>query len=192
MDLRPPDAAAPKSRRRRSPLSTLTWLVVALLICFLVAVASGLITDNAAAPTALFTKTPPAVARELAAGWGPHSSYIGRYRGRILASSGAKAYRPTAGQLTLFMRVVKTTSPPLPSGILALQTPSGENLVYLTSLIKTAGTFVATVNGGAFVGPVIGSFSAIRGPGAVDAVVSLQGVGSFEVDFTRFSDSPQP
>jgi len=164
-----------------------------VLICFLVAVASGLISDDAAAPTALKTaKIPPALARALAAGWGAQSTYIGRYHLRVVATSGPRASRPTGGELTLFLRVVKTGQPPLPSGILALQAPSGEELVYLTDLISTAGALQATINGGAFVGPVIGSFAGIKTSGSIVGVASVPGLGSFEADYTRFSGSPQP
>jgi hypothetical protein len=188
-----PDALRPRRGSRRRRLTVLTWVAVVALTGFLVAIASGLISDNDAAPTPLVAKKiPAAVERELRAGWGSQASVVGRYSVRIRMASGLTAYRPTTGQLTLFMRVVKTGEAPLQSGILAVQTPSGTQLSYLTSLINTGGVLEATINGGAFVGPAIGGFAAIRTANGIAGVASIAGVTRFEAQYTRFSTSPQP
>jgi hypothetical protein len=158
-------------------------------------------------------------AESTGSGWGAQASYLGRYHLRVvpLAGQGGSgsshadaqaavfsaaaaacqqvlaAVGPTSGELTLFMREVKKGAPLVPSGILNLQAPGGNELVYLTYLTSSGGTRHAKINGGAFVGPVVGSFSATStGPGMLSGTAQVEGIGTVEADYVRFSASPQP
>lgn len=150
-----------------------------------------------------------------AKGWGPEASYLGRYDMRVTGGgSAASAARsavfsavvqaclrltssaenlPKGGELTMFRREVAKSKPLVPSGILLLRTADDNELVYLTYLSSNDGRLSAKVNGGAFVGPVIGSFSGrLTGSGAISGSFTIEGLGTIEADFTRFSTSPQP
>jgi hypothetical protein len=146
-------------------------------------------------------------------GWGPMATFVGRYR---LASATpapqappqdgiftlaietadrltSSAHLPTSGQLTLFMRTVKKTEPPVPSGILNIATPAGNFLTYLTYLKSAGSSRSATVNGGSFLGPPIGTLSdGTFGYGILSATISAHGLGPVSVRFVRFSHSPKP
>jgi hypothetical protein len=146
-------------------------------------------------------------------GWGPPATFLGRYR---LASATplppappqdgiftlaietadrltVSAHLPTSGELTLFMRTVKKTEPPVPSGILNLATPDGNFLAYLTHLKSAGSSRSATVNGGSFLGPPIGTLSdGTLAPGSLSADVNAQGFGPVRMRFVRFSQSPKP
>jgi hypothetical protein len=146
-------------------------------------------------------------------GWGPTGRFLGRYHlssaaaGSVasqpagiftvaLSAAGklsAASERPTGGQLTMFMRVVKKTLPPEPSGILSLQTPSGNSVLYLTKLTSAGLARNAQVHGGSYLGPQLGTFSGTSAaPGALSGKLSTAGAGTFVARFTRFSTSPQP
>ena len=166
----------------------------------------------ASAPPAAGTTGAPAKPK-LKPGWGATASFLGRYR--LVAGTpmvpppaqdgifslavdlaqqlGTAAHRPTSGELTLFLRTVKKTEPPVPSGILSLVTPAGSYVLYLTHL-KSGGTVrAATVNGGSFLGAPIGSLSGTGAvPGTLIANLSAQGIGALGVRFVRFSHSPKP
>jgi hypothetical protein len=146
-------------------------------------------------------------------GWGPTGRFLGRYHltgghpattanqpagiftVALAAASrlSALAQLPTSGQLTLFMRTVKKTLPPEPSGILALQSPSGNEVVYLTHLTSAGLTRKAEVHGGSFLGPQIGTFQGTTArAGAVSGKLGATGIGTFTVSFSRFSTRPTP
>jgi hypothetical protein len=151
-------------------------------------------------------------------GWGSEASYLGRYHVHILPASGtassgsaggqaaifsavvsacqklsASATRPTGGELTLFMREVKKGTPLVPSAILNLTAPAGNELVYLTYLTSSDGVLHAKINGGAFVGPVIGSFTGRRtGSDSISATATVEGLAPIEASYARFSSTPQP
>lgn len=147
------------------------------------------------------------------AGWGPTGRFLGRYHltpgtpvpaanqpagiFTVALSDAARitaaAQVPTSGQLTMFMRTVKKTLPPEPSGILSLQAPSGSEVVYLTKLTSVGPTRKAEVHGGSFLGPQIGTFSGTSsGAGKLTGKVSAGGIGTFTVSFNRFSTQPAP
>jgi hypothetical protein len=147
------------------------------------------------------------------AGWGSPVTYLGRYRLTVgtpvaqppvqvglfsLAVAAADrlvagAQTPTSGELTLFMRTVKKTEPPVPSGILSLTSSTGSYVLYLTNLRSHGLMRSAVVRGGAFLGPVIGSLSGTTGgTGTLTAHVTGRGIGTFSVRFVRFSRSPEP
>jgi hypothetical protein len=151
------------------------------------------------------------------AGWGAEASYIGRYDASFLPGAGASSRvapaqaaifdaiadtcqklatagtQPTSGELTMFMREVKKGKPLVPSGILAMRAPAGNELLYLTYLTDKAGTLGAKINGGAFVGPVIGSFAGHRsGPDTIVGTATAEGLVTVTASFTRFSGSAQP
>jgi hypothetical protein len=158
-------------------------------------------------------------AESAGSGWGAQASYLGRYHLHVLPLAGQggsgstpahgqasvfsaaaaacqqvlAAVHPTGGELTLFMREAKKGAPLVPSGILNLQAPGGNELVYLTYLTSSGATRHATINGGAFIGPVVGSFSATStGPGTLSGTAQVEGIGTIEADYARFSTSPQP
>jgi hypothetical protein len=147
------------------------------------------------------------------AGWGPTASFLGRYRltvGTPVAQAPpqagifslavraadrlvAGAQTPTGGELTLFMRPVKKTEPPVPSGILSVDTPVGSYVLYLTNLRSDGPMRGGTVHGGAFLGPTIGSLTGTSGGrGTLTATVTARGIGTFSVRFVRFSSTPAP
>jgi hypothetical protein len=146
-------------------------------------------------------------------GWGAPASFLGRYR--LIVSTpvaqppapagifsvavaaadrlAAGAQTPSAGELTLFMRTVKKTEPPVPSGILSLVTPVGSYVLYLTDLQSAGLMRIATVHGGAFVGPATGMLRGTSGgTGTLTADVTARGIGTFSARFVRFSLSPNP
>lgn len=146
-------------------------------------------------------------------GWGAPASFLGRYGltvGTPVAESPAdagifsvavgaanrlvaSAQTPTAGQLTLFMRTIKKTEPPEPSGILSVVTPAGSYILYLTDLRSNGLMRSATVHGGAFAGPAIGKLTGTSaGQGTLTADVTAGGTGTFSVRLVRFSHSPEP
>jgi hypothetical protein len=156
-------------------------------------------------------------ASDASSGWGSEASYLGRYRVHILPASSASAgsagrqaaifsavvsacqklsapaTRPTGGELTLFMREVKKGMPLVPSAILNLTAPAGNELLYLTYLTSSQGVLHAKINGGAFVGPVIGSFTGRRtGPRSISATATVEGLAPIEAGYARFSSTPQP
>lgn len=158
------------------------------------------------------TATPSASSKPHS-GWGSPASTLGRYRlvvstpvATAAAPAGifsvavaaanrlvAGAQTPTGGELTLFMRTVKKTEPPVPSGILSLTAPVGSYVLYLTNLQSAGLTRTANVHGGAFLGPVLGTLKGTSGGAAtLTADVTARGVGAFSVRFVRFSSSPTP
>lgn len=168
---------------------------------------------------ALAMLAPVAVAAESSGGgWGAEAAYLGRYHVHVLPAGGvattsplagqagvfsavvsacqhlsATVTRPTGGELTVFMREVKKGMPLVPSAILNLKAPAGNELVYLTYLSSSQGVLHAKINGGAFVGPVIGSFTGRSArPGTISATAVVEGLPSFEADYVRFSSAPQP
>jgi hypothetical protein len=181
---------------RRSSLTAVKWLAVLALLFVVVAIATGLISSggsssetNSAAPSSATAKP---------TSWGAEKTYIGRYRllGATEQSySAPSATRLTSGELTLFMREEHKNAPLIPSGILSLQAPAplGTELLYLTSLTVHGATHRAVINGGAFVGPVVGSLSAVfTAPGKLTMTAEVQGVGTIHARFSRFSDSSAP
>jgi hypothetical protein len=174
-----------------------------------------------AAATSLAVLAPAGLAAGAASsGWGTQSSYLGRYHVRLLPlARGVQAslalpaqaavfskvasacqqiaktssFHPTSGELTMFMREVKKGKPLVPSGILDIRASGSDDLLYLTYLSAKGSTLAAKVNGGAFVGPVIGSFSGKRtGAGRITGTTTVEGLGAFTAEYVRFSTSPQP
>jgi hypothetical protein len=164
------------------------------------------------AGTAMGTATAPPK-RKLKLGWGPKASFLGRYRLGARASVpqapaqdgifslavsvaerlATAARQPTSGELTLVLRTVKKTEPPVPSGILSVVTPAGSYVLYLTHLESAGQVRTATVNGGSFLGSAIGGLSgSSAAPGTLAVKLSAQGIGVLSVRFTRFSHSPKP
>jgi hypothetical protein len=187
---------------RRSTLGALKWLLLAALLFLLIAIATELI-PNGVTPTVSEStggsgsKSSSAEAAPKPSGWGPESTYLGRYRvldASQRAGSGVTT-RLSGGELTMFMREVHKGVPLVPSGILSLTAPSpvGTELLYLTSLTSYGGTREATINGGAFVGPVVGSFAGVPiGADRLSMTATVEGIGSIRATLVRFSSSPQP
>ena len=126
-------------------------------------------------------------------GWGPTSNYVGRYHVTIESASGASAKRIEGGELTLFMRLMFKGKPLIPSGILDLRGSGEAVVVYLTDLQSSGDARRATLNGGAFVGPSIGSFAGRGGkPGVLSGTATVRGLGTVRARFVRFSSSAQP
>jgi hypothetical protein len=146
-------------------------------------------------------------------GWGSPGSFLGRYRltaaspvsqsapedGIFSVALGsaeqllAAARTPTGGELTLFMRTVKKTQPPVPSGILSVVSPTGTSVVYLTHLKSAGPTRTATINGGSFLGPSIGTLKAtVSAASVLTASVSAQAIRAVNIRLVRFSRSPEP
>jgi hypothetical protein len=185
---------------RRSSLTAVKSLVALVLLFLVVAIASGLFSSggNSSNTTSGAAAASPSSASAKPTSWGAEKTYIGRYRllGATEQSHNApSATRLTNGELTLFMREEHKNAPPIPSGILSLHAPAplGTELLYLTSLTLHGATYRAVINGGAFVGPVVGSLRAVfTAPGKLTMTAEVQGVGTIHARFSRFSDSPQP
>jgi hypothetical protein len=186
---------------RRSALASLKWLLVLALLGLLIAIATELIppgTNSSATESGSSSaKSSSAESAPKPSGWGPEKSFLGRYHvldATQRAGDGAVT-RLTGGELTMFMREVHKNAPLVPSGILSVQAPPplGTELLYLTSLTSYGGTREATVNGGAFVGPVVGSFAGVPiGPGRLTVTATVEGIGTIRATVSRFSTSPQP
>jgi hypothetical protein len=189
---------------RRSWLRALKWLIVLALFCLLIAIATELI-PNGVNPSAVEAggssssakASSGAEAPDVPSGWGPEKSYLGRYHvlDATQRQAGGATTRLSGGELTMFMREVKKGKPLVPSGILNLTAPApvGTELLYLTSLSSYATTHEAVVNGGAFVGPVVGSFAAVpTGGGRLTMTATVDGIGTIRATLVRFSSSPQP
>jgi hypothetical protein len=189
------------SGRIRRPVWVLTWVAVGVLGCFLIAVASGLISDK------VQDLSGSAVTEPQGPPWGAPSSYVGQYHLRAVlpvvaptpghgggtTTRGIPQFRISSGDLTVFLRVVKHGLPLAPSGILALRGPTGSELVYLTDLTSSHGILAATVNGGAYLGPVVGSFAGFRSHGAIVGLLGLAGSKPVEIRLNRYSRSaPSP
>lgn len=184
---------------RRSSVTAVKWLAVLALLFVVVAIATGLIssggnsseTNSSAAGGSSSASAKPT-------SWGAEKTYIGRYRllGATEQSySAPSATRLTSGELTLFMREEHKNAPLIPSGILSLQAPAplGTELLYLTSLTVHGATHRAVINGGAFVGPVVGSLSAVfTAPGKLTMTAEVQGIGTLHARFSRFSEASAP
>jgi hypothetical protein len=172
------------------------WLALAALTGFLVCIASGVI-PSAVTPTG----TPEAfVPRRVdeTQGWGKPSTYTGRYQIRTPTSAGEKgssggaATTATQGSLMMFLRAEHPGDPLIPSGMLSLHVSSGNMIGYLTDLRSNGGTVRATIRGGTFQGPAIGSLTgAFPKNGAFRGIVKAPGVGSVEGEFVRVAGAPQ-
>jgi hypothetical protein len=184
---------------RRSSLRAVKWLAVLALLFVVVAIATGLISSGGnSSETNSSTAGGPSSVSAKPTSWGAEKTYIGRYRllGATEQSySAPSATRLTSGELTLFMREEHKNAPLIPSGILSLQAPAplGTELLYLTSLTVHGATHRAVINGGAFVGPVVGSLSAVfTAPGKLTMTAEVQGIGTLHARFGRFSDASAP
>lgn len=184
---------------RRSSLTAVKWLAVLALLFVVVAIASGLISSSGGSSESNSgAAAAPSTSTAKPTGWGAEKSYIGRYRflGATEQSySAASATRLSGGELTLFMREEHKNAPLIPSGILTLHAPAplGTELLYMTSLTVHGAERRAVINGGAFVGPVVGSLSAVfTSPGKLAITAEVQGIGTIHARFSRFSDSSQP
>jgi hypothetical protein len=124
-------------------------------------------------------------------GWGRFPSFMGRYHVRVI--SGGKM-DVVGGELSMFPQEEFPGSIQ-PAGILKLKTKRGNNdLVYLTELThRGARGRYATIKGGAFVGPKIGTFHGkLLAPGRIKATFSTGGLGTIKALFVRYSKSPTP
>ena len=167
----------------------------------------------AASSSAAASTAQPSASSKPQPGWGAPAGFLGRYglivgtpvtqppapagifSGAVAAASRlvAGAQTPSSGELTMFMRTIKKSEPPVPSGILSLLTPVGSYVLYLTDLQAQGLMRTATVHGGSFLGPAIGTLKGTRGgTGTLTADVTARGVGTFSVRFVRFSASPKP
>lgn len=110
------------------------------------------------------------------------------------AAVGGRSGRDTVGELTVFMRPIKVNGRDVdvPSGILALHGGSSTSVYYLTNLAHHGRRHTATLVGGSFDGPRLGTLraSAAR-PTALAAVMTLSHVTS-RLHFLRFSANPHP
>jgi hypothetical protein len=120
-------------------------------------------------------------------GWGPDSSFIGRYHLKV-TEPGDKGVR--GGELTLFIQEEFPGSEE-PAGILKLQTKTNNDVVYLKELKRQGTTRTAIVKGGSFLGPTIGNFKAtMKSPGVLVGRVATKGLGTVRATFHRYSKKP--
>jgi hypothetical protein len=187
------------SGKRRPWLKLLGWAVVAALSCFLIAVAAGLISDDIAKPRKQ-PPPPPEVERERN-GWGEPASFVGQYHVHFLKPVGPTRSNDysefasegfTEGHLTMFMREVYEHRPHIPGGVLVLNGPTHNLVVYLSELSSNGRVLYATVKGGTYEGPSIGSFGGVRRGNRILGGLKLRGLANVEVNFVRYSRSPLP
>jgi hypothetical protein len=161
------------------------WFGLVALTGFMVCIASGIIPVRVA-PTGNPEAFVPRKVDETQ-GWGkPPSGYTGRYEIRPPAGSNGTA----DGTLTLFLRA-EPGDPLVPSGQLGLHTAGGNMVGYLTDLKRSGSTVRATIRGGAFEGPVIGTLTASAPKnGRFTGTVRASGVGTVDGDFVRVAKAP--
>jgi len=132
---------------------------------------------------------PGALAGKAKEGWGPTSSWIGRYHVKVLKSGGSGV---RGGELTMFIQEEFPGSE-VPAGILKLRTRHNNDVVYLKELKWSGRARTALVKGGSFLGPTIGKFTGkYKGPGKIVAGVSTKSLGSMKLSFSRYSKKPTP
>jgi hypothetical protein len=132
---------------------------------------------------------PAALAGKAKEGWGPQSSWIGRYHVKVLSAGGSGV---RGGELTMFIQEEFPGSEE-PAGILNLRTRSNNDVVYLKELKWQGKARTSLVKGGSFLGPTIGKFTGkMRAPGKLVANVSTKSLGTMELSFSRFSKKPTP
>jgi hypothetical protein len=169
---------------RRAWLTPLMWLTLAGLTGFLICIGSGIIPSRVTP-----TGSPEAfVPRRVddTQGWGKISDYTGRYE--IRPSAGAAQ---VDGSLVLFLRSEQENEPLIPSGTLSLHTADGNTVGYLTELTTNGSTVHATIRGGAFEGPVIGSLTGDAPKrGLFRGTIQASGTGRVQGDFVRIAKAP--
>lgn len=132
---------------------------------------------------------PVALAGKAKEGWGPTSSWIGRYHVKVLTAGGSGV---RGGELTMFIQEEFPGSE-TPAGILKLRTRNNNDVVYLKELKWSGRARTAVVKGGSFLGPTIGKFVGKFGaPGKIVAGVSTKSLGSMKLSFSRYSMKPTP
>ena len=132
---------------------------------------------------------PVALAGKAKEGWGPTSTWVGRYHVKVL-KGGASGVR--GGELTMFIQEEFPGSEE-PAGILKLTTKTNNDVVYLKELTWHGRARKAVVKGGSFLGPTIGKFlGSEKAPGKIVAGVSTKSLGSMKLAFTRYSKKPTP
>jgi hypothetical protein len=187
----------PTGTRRRPWLKVLGWAAVAALSCFIIAVAAGLIHDDIKEPKR-YPGPPPEVERN-ANGWGEPASFVGQYHVHFLRNIGptrSNGYAEFAGerfregQLTMFMREVFEHRPRVPGGVLVLNGRTHNLVVYLSELSSNGRVLYATVRGGTYEGPAIGSFGGVRRGNRIFGGLSLRGLANVEANFYRYSKNP--
>jgi hypothetical protein len=187
-------------RRRRPWLKFLGWAVVAALSCFIIAVAAGLVQDKIHHPRVWPGKGPEP--ERLRNGWGEPASFVGQYHVNFLKSVGANrssGYAEYAGErfkeghLTMFMREVYEHKPLVPGGVLVLNGPVHNLVLYIAELSSNGGRVLyATVKGGTYEGPAIGSFGGVKRGNRIFGGLNLQGLANVEANFVRYSKNPAP
>jgi hypothetical protein len=150
----------------------------------------------------------------VAGGWGPLAGYLGRYHltgtvsgspqdapsppsAGIFTTALSAAERLTAsktarGELSVFIRKVKTGEPLAPSGVLSVFDSSGSNVLYLTELAEHHRTRTADVLGGSFLGVPTGHFTAHASGTTMAFQLRARGIGTVTGHLTRFSSEPAP
>jgi hypothetical protein len=184
-------------KRRRPWLKGIGWAAVAALACFLIAVAAGLVNGDIRKPH----PRPPAFPEpeRLHNGWGEPETFVGQYRVSFLGSVGptrSDGYAEFAsegfeeGHLTMFMREVYEHRPHVPGGVLTLQGPEHNLVLYLSELSSNGRVLYATVRGGTYEGPAIGSFGGVMRGNRIYGGFKLRGLANVEANFFRYSKNP--
>jgi hypothetical protein len=200
MELRRATSSISGGRRRRPLLKFLGWAVVAALSCFIIAVAAGLVQDKIHHPRVWPGKGPEP--ERLRNGWGEPASFVGQYHVHFLKTVGANrssGYAEYAGErfkeghLTMFMREVYEHKPLVPGGVLVLNGPVHNLVLYIAELSSNGGRVLyATVKGGTYEGPAIGSFGGVKRGNRIYGGLVLQGLANVEANFVRYSKNPAP
>lgn len=118
---------------------------------------------------------------------------IALYKGRYRLTSSGDASLAQSGMLTIFSRTVPHQLGPQMSGILALYTSNGTNVLYMTHFVHAGLKLSARVNLGIYTGPEIGTFAVVahQGNDLTANFVPLSGA-TVSLHFSRISTNPHP
>jgi hypothetical protein len=91
----------------------------------------------------------------------------------------------------MFMREVYEHKPLVPGGVLVLNGPTHNLVIYLAELSSNGGRVLyATVKGGTYEGPAIGSFGGVKRGNRIYGGLRLRGLANVEANFVRYSRNP--
>jgi hypothetical protein len=92
----------------------------------------------------------------------------------------------------MFMREVYEHRPFVPGGVLVLNGPTHNLVLYLSELSSNGGRVLyATVKGGTYEGPSIGSFGGVKRGNRIFGGMRLRGLANVAANFIRYSRNPE-
>ena len=89
----------------------------------------------------------------------------------------------------MFMREVYEHRPHVPGGVLVLNGTTHNLVLYLSDLSSNGRVLYATVRGGTYEGPAIGSFGGVKRGNRIFGGLKLRDLANVEANFVRYSRS---